>query len=43
MRFEPNAFHGRTAFVTGGGTGLGLAVSRRLGGLGARVAVAAAT
>ena len=40
MRLEPNAFHGRTAFVTGGGTGLGLAVSRRLGALGARVAVA---
>lgn len=40
MQFEPNAFQGRTAFVTGGGTGLGLAVSRKLGGLGARVAVA---
>jgi NAD(P)-dependent dehydrogenase (short-subunit alcohol dehydrogenase family) len=31
---------GKTAFVTGGGTGLGLAVSRRLGRLGANVAVA---
>lgn len=40
MRLEPNAFRDRTAFVTGGGTGLGLAVSRRLGALGARVAVA---
>jgi NAD(P)-dependent dehydrogenase (short-subunit alcohol dehydrogenase family) len=30
-------FEGRTAFVTGGGTGLGLAVSSRLGALGANV------
>lgn len=30
-------FEGRTAFVTGGGTGLGLAVSTRLGELGANV------
>src|SRR5262249_21570349 len=34
------AFRGRTVFVTGGGTGLGLEVSRRFGALGARVAVA---
>ena len=34
------AFRGKTAFVTGGGTGLGLAVSRRLGALGANVVVA---
>ena len=34
------AFRGLTAFVTGGGTGLGLAVSTRLGRLGARVVCA---
>ncbi len=34
------AFAGRVAFVTGGGTGLGLAVATRLGRLGASVAVA---
>jgi NAD(P)-dependent dehydrogenase (short-subunit alcohol dehydrogenase family) len=34
------AFAGRTAFVTGGGTGLGLEVSRRLGRAGANVVVA---
>jgi NAD(P)-dependent dehydrogenase (short-subunit alcohol dehydrogenase family) len=33
-------FEGKTAFVTGGGTGLGLAVARRLGGLGANVVCA---
>lgn len=33
----PCAFAGKTAFVTGGGTGLGLAVSKRLGALGANV------
>lgn len=33
-------FEGQTAFVTGGGTGLGLAVSRRLGGLGANLVCA---
>ena len=33
-------FAGKTAFVTGGGTGLGLAVSRRLGGLGANIVCA---
>ena len=33
-------FEGKTAFVTGGGTGLGLAVSKRLGGLGANIACA---
>ncbi|MBL9086041.1 MAG: SDR family NAD(P)-dependent oxidoreductase [Planctomycetia bacterium] len=40
MDFAPGAFRGRTAFVTGGGTGLGLAVARRLGRLGAHVVVA---
>jgi NAD(P)-dependent dehydrogenase (short-subunit alcohol dehydrogenase family) len=33
-------FRGKTALVTGGGTGLGLAVSTRLGGLGANVVCA---
>lgn len=33
-------FEGKTAFVTGGGTGLGLAVSTRLGSLGANVVCA---
>lgn len=36
----PGVFAGRTAFVTGGGTGLGLAVSTRLGRLGANVVCA---
>jgi len=34
------SFAGQTAFVTGGGTGLGLEVSTRLGGLGANVVCA---
>jgi NAD(P)-dependent dehydrogenase (short-subunit alcohol dehydrogenase family) len=37
---RPDLFRGKTAFVTGGGTGLGLEVSRALGALGARVAIA---
>lgn len=40
MDFAPGSFRGRTALVTGGGTGLGLAVSSRLGRLGANVVVA---
>ena len=36
----PGTFAGKTAFVTGGGTGLGLAVATRLGGLGANVVCA---
>ena len=39
-RTEDGALRGKTALVTGGGTGLGLAVSRRLGRLGASVVVA---
>jgi NAD(P)-dependent dehydrogenase (short-subunit alcohol dehydrogenase family) len=40
-RFLPaGVFSGKTAFVTGGGTGLGLAVSTRLGHLGASVVCA---
>jgi NAD(P)-dependent dehydrogenase (short-subunit alcohol dehydrogenase family) len=35
-----DAFRGKTAFVTGGGTGLGLAVARSLGAMGANVVVA---
>ncbi|MHC5012675.1 MAG: SDR family NAD(P)-dependent oxidoreductase, partial [Planctomycetota bacterium] len=34
------SFEGKTAFVTGGGTGLGLEVSTRLGRLGANVVCA---
>lgn len=36
----PGVFRGQTALVTGGGTGLGLAVSTRLGRLGANVVCA---
>jgi len=37
---RPDLFRGRSALVTGGGTGLGLEVSRALAALGARVAIA---
>ena len=40
MDLPADAFRGKTAFVTGGGTGLGLEVSKRLGALGAQVVVA---
>jgi NAD(P)-dependent dehydrogenase (short-subunit alcohol dehydrogenase family) len=36
----PDTFHGQTALVTGGGTGMGLEMSRGLAALGARVIVA---
>ena len=36
----PGSFEGKTAFVTGGGTGLGLAVCTRMGGLGASIVCA---
>lgn len=39
--FAPGLFAGRSAFVTGGGTGIGFAVARELGRLGARVVIAA--
>ena len=39
--FAPGLFAGRHAFVTGGGTGIGLAIARELGRLGARVTIAA--
>jgi NAD(P)-dependent dehydrogenase (short-subunit alcohol dehydrogenase family) len=39
--FAPNLLAGRTALVTGGATGIGLAIARELGGLGARIVIAA--
>lgn len=41
--FAPGLFAGRRALVTGGGTGIGLAIARELGGLGAHVVIAART
>lgn len=41
--FAPGLLAGRTALVTGGGTGIGFAVAEELGGLGARVILAART
>jgi citronellol/citronellal dehydrogenase len=38
--FRPGLFERQTALVTGGGTGIGFAVARELGVLGARVAIA---
>jgi NAD(P)-dependent dehydrogenase (short-subunit alcohol dehydrogenase family) len=38
--FENTLLEGRVAIVTGGGTGIGLAIARRIGELGGRVAVA---
>ena len=37
--FTPSLLKGKVAVVTGGGTGIGLGVARRLGELGARIAV----
>jgi NAD(P)-dependent dehydrogenase (short-subunit alcohol dehydrogenase family) len=38
--FEANLFKGQVAVITGGGTGIGLAIAKRLGSLGARIAIA---
>src|SRR5205809_1275801 len=38
--FEPALLKDRVAIITGGGTGIGLAVARRLGTLGASIAIA---
>jgi citronellol/citronellal dehydrogenase len=37
--FRPGLFDGQVAIVTGGGTGIGFAVARELGALGAKVAI----
>ncbi|MSO93843.1 MAG: SDR family oxidoreductase [Rhodospirillales bacterium] len=41
--FAPGLFAGRTALVTGGGTGIGFAIAEALGALGAAVIIAART
>jgi citronellol/citronellal dehydrogenase len=38
--FKPGLFDGRVVIVTGGGSGIGLSITRMLGELGARVAIA---
>jgi NAD(P)-dependent dehydrogenase (short-subunit alcohol dehydrogenase family) len=38
--FAPGLFTDHVAVITGGGTGIGLAIARRLGSLGARIAIA---
>jgi NAD(P)-dependent dehydrogenase (short-subunit alcohol dehydrogenase family) len=38
--FEANLFKDQVAVITGGGTGIGLAIAKRLGSLGARIAIA---
>lgn len=39
--FAPNLFEDRLVLITGGGTGIGYAIARRFGALGARVIIAA--
>jgi citronellol/citronellal dehydrogenase len=41
--FAPGVFEGQVALITGGGTGIGLAVAREMGVLGARVVIASRT
>ncbi|MEO6235712.1 MAG: SDR family oxidoreductase [Vicinamibacterales bacterium] len=38
--FAPDLLQGQVAVITGGGTGIGLAIATRLGSLGARIAIA---
>ena len=38
--FAPDLLKGKVAVITGGGTGIGLAIARRLGTLGAQIAIA---
>jgi NAD(P)-dependent dehydrogenase (short-subunit alcohol dehydrogenase family) len=38
--FDANLLTGQVAVITGGGTGIGLAIAKRLGALGARIAIA---
>ena len=38
--FEQHLMKDQVAVITGGGTGIGLAIARRLGSLGARIAIA---
>ena len=38
--FDPSLLNNHVAVVTGGGTGIGLAIARRLGSIGARIAIA---
>ncbi|MFN7146903.1 MAG: SDR family NAD(P)-dependent oxidoreductase, partial [Myxococcota bacterium] len=38
--FRPNLLAGQVALVTGGGTGIGAAIARELGSLGADVVIA---
>jgi NAD(P)-dependent dehydrogenase (short-subunit alcohol dehydrogenase family) len=38
--FEANLLKGQVAVITGGGTGIGLAIAKRLGALGANIAIA---
>ena len=37
--FVPDLLNGKVAIITGGGTGIGLAIAKRLGSLGARIAI----
>ena len=38
--FDPHLLKDQVAVITGGGTGIGLAIAKRLGALGARIAIA---